>query len=75
MDEDGFLTIFGLLASFTTAHVLTVRAGRGCHVLNTATGELVHPSGLEDQLRMSSLINHAVVFGENRPYLTVRIAM
>ena len=35
----------------------------------------MHPNALEDQLKLSTLINQAVIFGEGRPYLTAIVSL
>ncbi|WP_138443353.1 AMP-dependent synthetase/ligase [Sinomonas susongensis] len=59
LDEDGFLTIIG----------------RKKDVLVTAGGKNVAPEPLEETVRESSLVEHAVVVGEGRPFVAALIVL
>lgn len=59
LDDDGYLTI----------------TGRKKELLVTANGKNVSPNQLEDVIRADALISHAVVVGDNRPYIAVLITL
>src|SRR5699024_12010780 len=40
------------------------------NVINTTTGEKVYPSLIENKLRVSPYIQEAIVFGQDKDYLT-----
>jgi long-chain acyl-CoA synthetase len=52
IDEDGFVTI----------------TGRKKDIIVTSGGKNISPANLENDLRQSPLISHAVVYGDRRPY-------
>ncbi|WNV89367.1 AMP-dependent synthetase/ligase [Umezawaea sp. Da 62-37] len=59
IDEDGFVTI----------------TGRKKDIIITAGGKNIAPANVENQLRQSRWISHAVVFGDRRPYLVALITL
>ena len=59
LDADGFLTI----------------TDRKKDILVTAGGKNVTPQNIEQQLKRSPLIAHAVVIGDRRPYLTALVTL
>ncbi|WP_307868949.1 AMP-dependent synthetase/ligase [Umezawaea beigongshangensis] len=59
VDEDGFVTI----------------TGRKKDVIITAGGKNIAPANVENALRRSRWISHAVVFGDRRPYLVALITL
>ncbi|MGO9924572.1 MAG: AMP-dependent synthetase/ligase [Mycobacterium sp.] len=59
IDEDGFLTI----------------TGRKKEIIVTAGGKNVAPAVLEDQLRAHPLISHAMVVGDNKPFIGALITI
>jgi long-chain acyl-CoA synthetase len=59
MDTDGFVTI----------------TGRKKDIIITAGGKNVAPANLENVLRQSRWISHAVTFGDRKPYLVALITL
>ncbi|OLB77044.1 MAG: long-chain fatty acid--CoA ligase [Actinobacteria bacterium 13_2_20CM_2_71_6] len=59
LDADGFLTI----------------TGRKKDILITAGGKNVAPANLENDLRQSRWISHAVVYGDRQPYLVTLLSL
>jgi len=59
MDADGFVTI----------------TGRKKDIIITAGGKNVAPANLENVLRQSRWISHAVTFGDRKPYLVALITL
>ncbi|MET1073289.1 MAG: AMP-dependent synthetase/ligase, partial [Umezawaea sp.] len=59
IDEDGFVKI----------------TGRKKDIIITAGGKNIAPANVENQLRQSRWISHAVVFGDRRPYLVALITL
>ncbi|HEX6340064.1 AMP-dependent synthetase/ligase [Umezawaea sp.] len=59
IDEDGFVRI----------------TGRKKDIIITAGGKNIAPANVENQLRQSRWISHAVVFGDRRPYLVALITL
>jgi long-chain acyl-CoA synthetase len=59
LDEDGFLAI----------------TGRKKDIIITAGGKNVAPANMENALRQSRWISHAVAFGDRRPYLVALITL
>ncbi len=59
LDEDGFVTI----------------TGRKKDIIITAGGKNVAPANLENVLRQSRWISHAVTFGDRKPYLVGLITL
>jgi long-chain acyl-CoA synthetase len=57
LDEDGFLFLTGRLAE----------------LIKTSTGRRVSPVGIEEIYRRCRYIEHVVVIGNNRPYLTALV--
>ncbi|HWO60874.1 MAG TPA: AMP-dependent synthetase/ligase [Umezawaea sp.] len=59
VDEDGFVKI----------------TGRKKDIIITAGGKNIAPANVENQLRQSRWISHAVTFGDRRPYLVALITL
>ncbi len=59
LDEDGFLTI----------------TGRKKDIIITAGGKNIAPANVENALRQSRWISHAVTFGDRRPYLVALLTL
>ncbi|MGG5171995.1 AMP-dependent synthetase/ligase [Pseudarthrobacter sp. J1738] len=59
LDHDGFLTI----------------TGRKKDILVTAAGKNVAPGPLEEEIRHSPLVEHAIVVGEGRPFVSALLAL
>ncbi|MCS7481842.1 AMP-dependent synthetase/ligase [Umezawaea endophytica] len=59
VDEDGFVRI----------------TGRKKDIIITAGGKNIAPANVENQLRQSRWISHAVIFGDRRPYLVALITL
>jgi long-chain acyl-CoA synthetase len=59
LDEDGFVTI----------------TGRKKDIIITAGGKNIAPANVENALRRSRWISHAVVFGDRRPYLVALLTL
>ncbi|MGW4113304.1 AMP-dependent synthetase/ligase [Actinosynnema sp. NPDC004786] len=59
IDEDGFVTI----------------TGRKKDIIITAGGKNIAPANVENQLRQSRWISHAVVYGDLKPYLVALITL
>ncbi|TJZ49465.1 long-chain fatty acid--CoA ligase [Streptomyces piniterrae] len=59
MDEDGYLTI----------------TGRKKELIVTASGKNLLPSVLEDRVRDHPLVEHCVVVGNDRPYVTALVTL
>ncbi|PSL53123.1 long-chain acyl-CoA synthetase [Saccharothrix carnea] len=59
IDDDGFVTI----------------TGRKKDIIITAGGKNIAPANVENQLRQSRWISHAVVYGDLKPYLVVLITL
>ena len=59
LDDDGFLTV----------------TGRTKEVLVTSTGETVSPQPLEERLSAHPLVSHAVVVGDDRPYVAALVTL
>ncbi|MFI9010754.1 AMP-dependent synthetase/ligase [Actinosynnema sp. NPDC053489] len=59
IDEDGFVTI----------------TGRKKDIIITAGGKNIAPANVENQLRQSRWISHAVVYGDRKPYLVALITL
>jgi long-chain acyl-CoA synthetase len=59
IDADGFVTITGRLKD----------------IIITAGGKNVAPANLENELRQSRWISHAMVYGDRRPYLVALITL
>ncbi|WP_158852204.1 AMP-dependent synthetase/ligase [Saccharothrix deserti] len=59
IDDDGFLTI----------------TGRKKDIIITAGGKNIAPANVENQLRQSRWISHAVVYGDRKPYLVALITL
>ncbi|WP_323961931.1 AMP-binding protein [Arthrobacter sp. JZ12] len=59
LDEDGFLTI----------------TGRKKDLLVTAAGKNVAPGPLEEKLREHPLVAHALVVGDNRPFIAALVTL
>ncbi|AMM32131.1 long-chain fatty acid--CoA ligase [Sinomonas atrocyanea] len=71
--EDGFFAT-GDLGSLDAEGFLTI-TGRLKDVLVTAGGKNVAPGPLEEALRESELVAHAVVVGEGRPFVAALLAL
>ncbi|MDQ0259317.1 long-chain fatty acid--CoA ligase [Sinomonas atrocyanea] len=71
--EDGFFAT-GDLGSLDSDGFLTI-TGRLKDVLVTAGGKNVAPGPLEEALRESELVAHAVVVGEGRPFVGALLAL
>ncbi len=59
VDEDGFVTI----------------SGRKKDIIITAGGKNIAPANLENDLRQSPWISHAIMYGDRRPYPVALITM
>ncbi|MCC8244163.1 AMP-dependent synthetase/ligase [Saccharothrix luteola] len=59
VDDDGFVTI----------------TGRKKDIIITAGGKNIAPANVENQLRQSRWISHAVVYGDLKPYLVALITL
>ncbi len=59
IDDDGFVTI----------------TGRKKDIIITAGGKNIAPANVENQLRQSRWISHAVVYGDLKPYLVALITL
>ena len=59
IDEDGFVTI----------------TGRKKDIIITSGGKNITPANLENDLRQSPWISHAVLYGDRRPYLVALITL
>jgi long-chain acyl-CoA synthetase len=59
IDDDGFVRI----------------TGRKKDIIITAGGKNIAPANVENQLRQSRWISHAVIFGDRRPYLVALITL
>jgi len=59
LDDDGFLTI----------------TGRKKDIIITAGGKNIAPANVENALRQSRWISHAVTFGDRRPYLVALLTL
>ncbi|WP_367137356.1 long-chain fatty acid--CoA ligase [Saccharothrix sp. HUAS TT1] len=59
VDADGFVTI----------------TGRKKDIIITAGGKNIAPANVENQLRRSRWVSHAVVYGDRRPYLVALITL
>jgi long-chain acyl-CoA synthetase len=59
VDDDGFVTI----------------TGRKKDIIITAGGKNIAPANVENQLRQSRWISHAVVYGDRKPYLVALITL
>ena len=59
IDEDGFVRI----------------TGRKKDIIITAGGKNIAPANVENQLRQSRWISHAVLFGDRRPYLVALLTL
>ncbi|MEU4743918.1 long-chain fatty acid--CoA ligase [Actinosynnema sp. NPDC023658] len=59
VDEDGFVTI----------------TGRKKDIIITAGGKNIAPANVENQLRQSRWVSHAVVYGDLKPYLVALITL
>jgi long-chain acyl-CoA synthetase len=59
LDDDGFLSI----------------TGRTKDIIITAGGKNITPANLEDDLRRSSFISQAVMYGDRRPYLVALVTL
>jgi long-chain acyl-CoA synthetase len=59
LDADGFLSI----------------TGRKKDIIITSSGKNVTPANIETALQQSAWISHAVVYGDNRPYLVAALTL
>ncbi|MBY8850307.1 AMP-dependent synthetase/ligase [Saccharothrix sp. MB29] len=59
VDEDGFVTI----------------TGRKKDIIITAGGKNIAPANVENQLRQSRWVSHAVVYGDTKPYLVALLTL
>ncbi|GAB3180855.1 AMP-dependent synthetase/ligase [Nesterenkonia halophila] len=59
LDEDGYLAI----------------TGRKKELLVTAGGKNIHPAPLEERIRLCPLVAHAVVVGDDRPFVAALITL
>jgi long-chain acyl-CoA synthetase len=59
MDEDGFVTITGRIKD----------------IIITAGGKNVAPANLENELRQSRWISHAILYGDRQPYLVALVTL
>jgi len=59
LDDDGFLTI----------------TGRKKDIIITSGGKNIAPANLENELRQSRWISHAVMYGDRRPYPVVLVTL
>jgi long-chain acyl-CoA synthetase len=57
--DDGYLTI----------------TGRSKEIIVTSSGKNVAPVAIEERLRVHPLVNHCVVVGDKRPYLTALVTL
>jgi long-chain acyl-CoA synthetase len=71
--EDGFFAT-GDLGSLDADGFLTL-TGRTKDIIVTAGGKNVVPGPLEEAVRESELVAHAVVVGEGRPYVAALVAL
>lgn len=70
---DGFLAS-GDYASIDDDAFITL-LGRKSEMIKTSTGRRIAPTAVESQLRQIPYVEHAVVFGSNRPFLIAVIAV
>jgi len=73
MDADGYLAS-GDYASVDEDGFISLR-GRKSELIKTSTGRRIAPAEIEGQLRQVPDVEHAVVFGTNRPFLTALLAL
>ena len=73
LDADGFLAS-GDYASIDGDGFVTLH-GRKSEVFKTSTGRRVAPAVIESHLRQIAYVEHAVVFGANRPFLAAVLAV
>jgi long-chain acyl-CoA synthetase len=66
MTDDGWLRT-GDLGTMDADNYITI-TGRKKDILITSGGKNIAPANLENQLRQSRWISHAVMFGDRRPY-------
>src|SRR5215211_1723565 len=57
IDDDGFVTI----------------AGRTKEIIVTSSGKNITPTNIEEKIEQHSSVSHAVVYGDDRPYLVALI--
>jgi len=73
LDADGFLAS-GDYASIDADGFVALH-GRKSEVFKTSTGRRVAPAIVESHLRQIAYVEHAVVFGANRPFLAAVLAV
>ena len=73
LDPDGFLAS-GDYASIDSDGFITL-LGRKSDLFKTSTGRRIAPAIIESHLRQVPYVEHAVVFGANRPYLVAVLAV
>jgi long-chain acyl-CoA synthetase len=73
IDADGWMHS-GDLGSVDADGYLTI-TGRKKDLIITSSGKNVSPQEIESQLELEPLISHAVVVGDNRPYLVALVTL
>ena len=73
IDDRGYLAS-GDYARIDAGGFITL-LGRKSEVFKTSTGRRIAPAGIESRLRRIPYVEHAVVFGANRPFLTAVLAV